>query len=319
MYKLYGNILEEKKMTSSSNEKDKNEVNEIAQNHMPEMNENSDGIVEEVVDDIGTAANLEAIHESSEVAAKITSQNEAMLSNERDINEKCQQMEDNFSKLEQSMRMQIQELQQTLATQQNQHFQEIEQCKLQIQKERSRTLDTENLMDEMRTKFKLKKSEMVNEFNGQLKEMEKNSLRNKKNLDEKDKEVTQLQKIIGELQRTMEDNRNGLESVEQEADDLHDENESLREQIEKYKRELESKHKEISKLQSDNTKMLGLQMELHMVEEARDREKKKLDSMSESLSDETAKITQERDESKALACLLNLTAVRNRVKLYHLH
>ena len=301
LHKSVCNILEEKELTSGSNDNNK-EVNEIAPNCMPEMNENLGGVVEDVVADIVTSANLVSSDETSEVTGKLTSQNEVkLIKNERYSKEKCLQMEENFSKAEMSMKMQIQELQQQLARQQTQYFREIEECKLQIQKERSRTLDTENLMDKMRTEFKKQRSEMVNEFNEQLKDMEKNLVHNQNNLDEKDREVTQLQKIVVELQRTMEDNRNGLESVEQEADDLHDENESLREEIEKYKRELESKHKEISKLQSDNTKMLGLQMELHMVEEAREREKKKLESVSESLSDETAKISQERDESKALA------------------
>eukprot|EP00560_Eucampia_antarctica_P005339 CAMPEP_0197835032 /NCGR_PEP_ID=MMETSP1437-20131217/24508_1 /TAXON_ID=49252 ORGANISM="Eucampia antarctica, Strain CCMP1452" /NCGR_SAMPLE_ID=MMETSP1437 /ASSEMBLY_ACC=CAM_ASM_001096 /LENGTH=88 /DNA_ID=CAMNT_0043440169 /DNA_START=39 /DNA_END=302 /DNA_ORIENTATION=+ len=47
--------------------------------------------------------------------------------------------------------------------------------------------------------------------------------------------------------------------------------------------------------------MLGLQMEVHMLEETLERDKVKMESMSHSLSGESTKIAQERDEAKASA------------------
>jgi len=193
------------------------------------------------------------------------------------------------------------EVQRELATQMEQSDNQLEQFRLMFEEASSRAEKTEALSKKEAAKHSHQIAEMEKRYSIALERVENKAGRAMTALDDKDSQIKELNTIIKDMKDTIKQNAVDHEAVEDEADELHDENEKLKETIEGLENERKQLKGDLKKLQDENGKSLGVQIELQLLREERDREKEKIESLKEAQSSNESNLTGERDAAKAAA------------------
>jgi len=116
-------------------------------------------------------------------------------------------------------------------------------------------------------------------------------------LDERDEEIKKLKKSIKTMQSKVNEHQEGEEEAEEELEELHQENDSLRETIEKLELEKNNFKDQVAKLKSGSEELPGLQMELTMLKEERNRERTKNQAVMDSAISSRTQLETERDNT----------------------
>ena len=131
-------------------------------------------------------------------------------------------------------------------------------------------------------------------------------------LDDRDDEITRLKATVKKLESSMNEHEEGVEEAEQEVEELQIENEQLQDQVESLEAECAKLKEKVSALENDMSQLGGLQMELTMLREERDRERAKNQSVVKSTITSHSQVESERDTALAEVMDLKqqLTAAR---------
>jgi len=185
---------------------------------------------------------------------------------------------------------------------------EMEEACQQLEHYRRMCEDASSRVEEIQKKSKKdaqkhsrQLAEMEKKHSISLERLEKKVNRTMSSLEEKDKQIIDLNGVIADMKSTIEKNVEDHEAVEDEADELHQENEELKTKMEEMKKERKELKNDIKKLKEENGKTLGVQIELQLLREERDRANEKVESLKESQTTDHSNLSAERDAAKAEA------------------
>jgi len=113
--------------------------------------------------------------------------------------------------------------------------------------------------------------------------------------------IKNLSQEIENLNTMVRKQKESAEILEREIKELKEENELLEDHIHEIDEDNDAAQEKIESLEDEKNKLRGLQMELHMVKEERDRDRAEIQSTVKSASSNVNKICTERDEARSQA------------------
>jgi len=116
-------------------------------------------------------------------------------------------------------------------------------------------------------------------------------------LDERDEEIKSLKKCMKNMESKVNEHQEGEEEAEEELEEVHQENDSLRQTIEKLELEKKNLKDQVATLKTGSEELSGLQMELTMLKEERDRERTKNQTVMDSAMSSRTQLEIERDNA----------------------
>jgi len=116
-------------------------------------------------------------------------------------------------------------------------------------------------------------------------------------LDERDEEIKGLKKNIKNIKSKVNEHQEGEEEAEEELEEVHQENDSLRQTVEKLELEKKDLKDQVATLKSGFEELSGLQMELTMLKEERNRERMKKQAVMDSALSSRTQLETERDNA----------------------
>jgi hypothetical protein len=116
-------------------------------------------------------------------------------------------------------------------------------------------------------------------------------------LDERDEEIKGLKKTIKNMASKVNEHQEGEEEAEEELEEVHQENDSLRQTVEKLELEKKDLKDQVATLKSGSEELSGLQMELTMLKEERNRERTKKQTVLDSALSSRTQLETERDNA----------------------
>jgi hypothetical protein len=116
-------------------------------------------------------------------------------------------------------------------------------------------------------------------------------------LDERDEEIKGLKKTIKNMESKVNEHQEGEEEAEEELEEVHQENDSLRQTVEKLELEKKNLKDQVATLKSGSEELSGLQMELTMLKEERNRERTKKQAVMDSALSSRTQLETERDNA----------------------
>ena len=199
--------------------------------------------------------------------------------------------------LEQEYSAKIQNLENSLVTERKSSQDEQEEYKRLLRESYSN-------VDRMEKKLKAAVDKHEMEIN-QVQQREERALRKVDDrmaqtmavLDERDEEIKKLKKSIKAMESKVNEHQEGEEEAEEELEEIHQENESLRETIEKLELEKNNLKDQVTTLKSGSEELPGLQMELTMLREERNRERTKNQAVVDSALSSRTQLETERDNA----------------------
>jgi len=181
------------------------------------------------------------------------------------------------------------------ALQQMEHLQQL----VQKSQEQNANIETEMKKKLKKKETALSKSQKQQERAVQM--AEDKMVQSMAMLDERDSEIGNLKTVIADLRATISNSEKGVKEVEDEADELHAENEELVQRLQAMEKERSEMTSKLLAMQSDHDTLEGLQMELHLLKEERERDRAHKQSTTESLETNQAMVANERDAALAEA------------------
>ena len=122
-----------------------------------------------------------------------------------------------------------------------------------------------------------------------------------KKLDEATSKIKNLEKRVDSMNNLLQKSKETIDKQENQIKELKEENDELEDHIHEIQDEQEAFEEKIQALEEEKTKLHGLQMELHLLKEARDRDRIQIQSTADSASSNVTKICAERDEERSKA------------------
>jgi len=116
-------------------------------------------------------------------------------------------------------------------------------------------------------------------------------------LDERDEEIKRLKEKIRNTESKLNEHQEGEEEAEEELEEAHQENDTLRQTIENLELEKKNLKEQILTLKSGSEELSGLQIELTLLKEERDREKAKNLAFLDSTLSSRTQLETERDNA----------------------
>jgi len=116
-------------------------------------------------------------------------------------------------------------------------------------------------------------------------------------LDERDEEIKRLKEKIRNTESKLNEHQEGEEEAEEELEEAHQENDTLRQTIENLELEKKNLKEQILTLKSGSEELSGLQIELTLLKEERDREKAKNLAFLDSTLSSRTQFETERDNA----------------------
>ena len=204
-------------------------------------------------------------------------------------------------KVRSDMEKHILDLQKEMTTQMQESDKQLEQFRAMYEEAISRANATELSMKKDATKYSHQLAEMEKRNAITLERVEQKAARATSVLEDKDNEIKELNTMIQEMKNTIKQNFEEHEAVEDEADELHQENEELKEKIDIIEKERNQLKNDLKRLKEEHGKSLGVQIEMQLLREERDREKEKVESLKETQNSNESTLIAERDTAKATA------------------
>jgi hypothetical protein len=202
-------------------------------------------------------------------------------------------------KTEQRLQSEIHSLEEHIAEERNQFVKQQENYRQMIEQTESRAEQAEV---ELRNALKKQDGQFT-----QASQREKRALNMAEDkvaqtmaiLDERNEEISHLKQLVKSLESSMNEHVEGAEEAEQEVEELQTENENLQEHVESMAAECSGLKAQIASLEAGAEKLGGLQMELTMLREERDRERAKRQNVVESAITSHSQVESERDAALA--------------------
>ena len=120
-------------------------------------------------------------------------------------------------------------------------------------------------------------------------------------LAERDGEVRQLRAEVGGLRAELSEHEKDNAEADRELDELQDENEDLERRFRALEEERDALRREVRSLEGGQGKVAGLQMELQMLREERDRDRARLEAAAEDATSAGTALASDRDAARAEA------------------
>lgn len=120
-------------------------------------------------------------------------------------------------------------------------------------------------------------------------------------LDERDESIRTLKTSLAEMKSAADEQQHASQEAEEELEELHEENENMRHHVSTMESEMKVLREKVANLQSDADSLSHVKMELRMLQEDRDRDRAKNESVAINAESSTAQLETERDAAKAEA------------------
>jgi len=152
---------------------------------------------------------------------------------------------------------------------------------------------------ELHEQYAKQRKDLEKSYNAELQTREKNLKKITSELDNKNAEMKKLNVTLADAQKVIKEKAKEHEEVEDEADELHNENEELHQKVEDLEKAKEKLKEKVKSLESNSSNSMGLQIELQLLKDEKDREVQKVEDLKESKNSSQAALSAERDAAKA--------------------
>mmetsp|Transcript_134056 Transcript_134056/g.199412 ORF Transcript_134056/g.199412 Transcript_134056/m.199412 type:complete len:940 (-) Transcript_134056:23-2842(-) len=191
-----------------------------------------------------------------------------------------------------------------------QYQNQIRELEERVAKERNELIKREENYRQIVEKSESRAESLSRQFDAQFSQMEQREKRSVRNaeeklaqimavLDERDDEIKRLKSKTKALESTMTEHVEGAEEAEEEVMELQTENEHLQEQVGHLEAECANLKSVVASLEADAERVGGLQMELTLLREDRDRLRAQNQSATESALSSRSQLEAERDSALA--------------------
>lgn len=199
--------------------------------------------------------------------------------------------------LEQEYSAKIQNLENSLVTERKSSQEEQEEYKRLLRESYSNVDRVEKQLKAAVNKHEMEINQVQQREERALRKVDDRMAQTMAVLDERDEEIKKLKKSIKAMESKVNEHQEGEEEAEEELEEIHQENESLRETIEKLELEKNNLKDQVATLKSGSEELPGLQMELTMLREERNRERTKNQAVMDSAMSSRTQLETERDNA----------------------
>uniref|UniRef100_A0A7S0TDE5 GRIP domain-containing protein n=1 Tax=Pseudo-nitzschia delicatissima TaxID=44447 RepID=A0A7S0TDE5_9STRA len=199
--------------------------------------------------------------------------------------------------LEQEYSAKIQNLENSLVTERKSSQEEQEEYKRLLRESYSNVDRMEKQLNAAVHKHEMEINQVQQREERALRKVDDRMAQTMAVLDERDEEIKKLKKSIKAMESKVNEHQEGEEEAEEELEEIHQENESLRETIEKLELEKNNLKDQVATLKSGSEELPGLQMELTMLREERNRERTKNQAVMDSAMSSRTQLETERDNA----------------------